>query len=400
MKPSSRHIDFIDYVRGIAILSVFLYHSLTVSYGFSMLSWNRLFRDCAAPASFISLLPLHLGWLGVSIFFVVSGFCIHLSFQQQGREWGGFFIRRFFRLYPAYLAALLLFTVLNVDKAHNLWFQFVRHALLINNFNFQTYYGINASFWTIAIEVQLYLIYPLLLLLVSRYGWKKSLILLAVCEGGIHGWEAVYQTMLGISGYDYPFLFHRMLPALDYVDTPMKDLLAASPFAYWFSWSLGAFAADAYLKKRAMPFTKSSMTLWAFLVLAAYFVRPLDSFIFLFAAVLTTIVVCKYLGGVGPNFRLPDFLRERLRRVGVYSYSIYLLHQPLLELLGRGLSHVLPEGYPLLKFLGCAAFLPVVILLAAACYRWIEVPAIGMGKQLLQRMAARKTIAEKYPVST
>jgi peptidoglycan/LPS O-acetylase OafA/YrhL len=54
--------------------------------------------------------------LGVPIFFVVSGFCIHVSFQQQSREWGGFFLRRFFRLYPAYLAAVLLFMLLNPDN--------------------------------------------------------------------------------------------------------------------------------------------------------------------------------------------------------------------------------------------------------------------------------------------
>jgi peptidoglycan/LPS O-acetylase OafA/YrhL len=51
-----------------------------------------------------------LGWVGVPIFFTVSGFCIHLSYQRS-RENGfkRFFTRRFFRIYPPYLLAVLFF---------------------------------------------------------------------------------------------------------------------------------------------------------------------------------------------------------------------------------------------------------------------------------------------------
>jgi peptidoglycan/LPS O-acetylase OafA/YrhL len=38
MKEFARRLDFIDYLRGIAVISVFLFHALAVSYGFSMLS--------------------------------------------------------------------------------------------------------------------------------------------------------------------------------------------------------------------------------------------------------------------------------------------------------------------------------------------------------------------------
>src|SRR5579863_4992242 len=103
MNQPNRRIDFIDDVRGIAILSVFLFHAVAAAYGYSMLSWNGWFRNFDVPKSFLALLPLNIGWIGVPIFFVVSGFCIHVSFQQQGCEWRSFFIRRFFRIYPAYI---------------------------------------------------------------------------------------------------------------------------------------------------------------------------------------------------------------------------------------------------------------------------------------------------------
>src|SRR3974377_361898 len=103
MNKSGKHIDFLDHVRGLAILSVFLFHSLNESFHRSSLPWNGWFRDFSVPKSFLLLLPASFGWAGVAIFFVVSGFCIHYSFHLQGREWRSFFIRRFFRIYPPYL---------------------------------------------------------------------------------------------------------------------------------------------------------------------------------------------------------------------------------------------------------------------------------------------------------
>lgn len=392
MREPARRIDFLDYVRGIAVLSVFLFHALGPSYGTGSLQWNCLFRDFRVPLGFDLLLPFHMGWMGVPIFFVVSGFCIHVSFQQQGREWGIFFLRRFFRLYPAYLAALVLCIVLNTAGTRNLVFQFVTHALLIHNYSAQAYYGINSSFWTIAIEVQLYLLYPLLLLLVNRFGWKTALIVVAACECLINGWETVYEVMLGVSAYDYPYVFHQLQPYFKYVDTRTLAYLTVSPLTYWFSWSLGAFAADAYLKNRPLPFTKFSPLFWGVLVVAAYLARPLASFFFLFVALLTVTIICQHLSRTreASADRPHGFWLEHLRRVGIYSYSIYLLHQPLLDLWGRGVSYVFPGMPPFAKFFCCVAFWPLMMLAAAVWYRLIERPGVQLGKRLIQKMAAKK----------
>ncbi len=64
--------------------------------------------DLQTIIAFIVLFPAHLGWVALPIFFVVSGFCIHLTycaFSQPSLK--AFYIRRFFRIYPAYLLALL-----------------------------------------------------------------------------------------------------------------------------------------------------------------------------------------------------------------------------------------------------------------------------------------------------
>jgi peptidoglycan/LPS O-acetylase OafA/YrhL len=61
----------------------------------------------SGAASLLPLFPFSLGGLGVAIFFAVSGFCIHLShLHNRNKGWSFFIYRRFFRIYPACIAAL------------------------------------------------------------------------------------------------------------------------------------------------------------------------------------------------------------------------------------------------------------------------------------------------------
>jgi peptidoglycan/LPS O-acetylase OafA/YrhL len=379
---TTKRVDILDYVRGIAVLSVVLFHALGSAYSYSALPWDRLFRSFNFPASFIALLPLHFGWIGVPIFFVVSGFCIHLSFEKQGREWRSFFIRRFFRIYPAYLAALILFAFLYTNRNHDIGLQFITHAFLIHNFNADTFHGINSSFWTIAIEVQLYLLYPLLVALVAKFGWRRTLILLATVECLVDGWNAAIQTMLGLARYDS--VSPEIFSYLRNIDSPILTFLNASPFGYWFSWSLGACAADAWMKNRQLPLARSSTLFWVLLVVAAYFARPLAPFFFTLSAVLATTAIVKYMSAATVRVCRPNFWLEQLRRAGIWSYSIYLLHQPLLELMCGTLSRQFPAMPSLLKLICCLTFCPIIFLIAAIWYRLIESPGIGLGKRIIQ----------------
>src|SRR5215469_5366122 len=108
MNKPGAHIGFLDHFRGIAILSVFLFHSLFATFHLSNLPWNGWFPDVASSKTLLLLLPVTMGWAGVAIFFVISGFCIHYSFHQHGRNWRTFFLRRFFRICPPYFFAVLL----------------------------------------------------------------------------------------------------------------------------------------------------------------------------------------------------------------------------------------------------------------------------------------------------
>ena len=160
----------LDAIRGGAVLMVLIYHCLFWAVGSTHLPYRHGVRDFEAHPELTAMAPLTFGWAGVAIFFVVSGFCIHLSFLNCER-WGYFFWKRFWRIYPPYLAALFLFFVMDSaagqlrDEAE---FQLITHALLVHNFWSETHFGINPSFWSIAVEAQLYVIYPILVFFVAK----------------------------------------------------------------------------------------------------------------------------------------------------------------------------------------------------------------------------------------
>jgi peptidoglycan/LPS O-acetylase OafA/YrhL len=131
---------------------------------------------------------------------------------------------------------------------------------------------------------------------------------------------------------------------------------------------------------------KSSTLFWAFLVVAAYFARPFAPYFFILSAVFATTAISRHMSGAPVKIRLPDFWLEQLRRAGVWSYSIYLLHQPLLEMFCGSLSRHFPATPSLLKLLCCLMFCPVIVVIAGIWFRLFERPGIGLGKRLIQKL--------------
>ena len=374
MRSPEHKIDFLDHIRGIAILAVFLYHCMGDGFGYHELPWGAWHRTFDVPRSFLLVLPCALGWAGVAVFFAISGFCIHLSFARSASQsFTEFYIRRFFRIFPPYLLALLVF-ILIVPKNHEhfphsaFWWQSLSHLFLIHNFDSRTYFGVNPSFWSLAVEVQLYVIYPVLILLVRRFGWNLTLALLAVLE-------VTTRTAMGIH-------FWR-------TGSELPQILIASPIAFWFSWSLGAAVADASLKKQALPLANSPLWLWAFLACGSWFVKPLTSYSFMFFAILTAATISRLLSGGGTlRLPLPRFFMEHLRMTGVLSYSLYLWHQPFLAMVSMPLRKHLPAvlNIDFIRFLACCSVWMILFPVGLLLYRYCELPAMDAGKAWVKKL--------------
>jgi peptidoglycan/LPS O-acetylase OafA/YrhL len=92
-------IPILDLTRGVAVVSVFLFHIYGASFARDALVWQGWVRGFNETLPFLLLLPLGFGWIGVPLFFVVSGFCIHLNrIKDSGAGWHVFFTRRFFQI--------------------------------------------------------------------------------------------------------------------------------------------------------------------------------------------------------------------------------------------------------------------------------------------------------------
>jgi len=226
----------LDAMRGVAAVVVVVYHALGVAPQTIHVGWQWWLPALAAWV-------VHFGYAGIFMFFVISGFCIHLHWARARAsgverpviDFYAFWKRRIRRLYPPYLAALALYLGYNALQTppdisgFYLW-DLGLHLLMLHNVDMRTTYSINAAFWTLAIEEQLYLAYFLLLWLRIRYGWARTL---AVCLAARVGWLALGRIL----GYSFG------------VTIPVTEAAATN----WFIWALGALGVEAALGIIRLP---------------------------------------------------------------------------------------------------------------------------------------------------
>jgi peptidoglycan/LPS O-acetylase OafA/YrhL len=355
MMNKKSHLLAVDILRGIAIAMVVVFHAFIVPFG-AFLPWTGWHRDLSmAPSkTFIIFYPISFGWAGVALFFVLSGFCIHLSFLRSPTFSVQKFIwNRFWRIMPAYLVALIAFSFLN-DLAFNNYEglkQFVTHLMFIHNFSDSTFFQINPSFWSIATEVQLYALFPLLLVVRQRIGIEGCLAFTLFI--GL-AWRVFVLTRWGLPD-------HVIAPGL------------SSPFSTWFDWTLGAFVAERFGQSR-MAFSRH--LLWLELAIPTFvistFYKPLTVFSFSLAAVISAIIL-DWL--IWANIR-KTIVASGLGFIGALSYSIYLWHQPLLFRFVPSLSQH-ANTYTILVLVASS-----ILFLSFLSFRIIERGGIFMGMNL------------------
>jgi peptidoglycan/LPS O-acetylase OafA/YrhL len=383
---SKLHFTFLDDLRGIAVISVFLGH---IVWEYFLLTGTSFKRPWIVPAELCASLPLYLkslitgfalypftlGWIGVPIFFVISGFCIHLSFQKVTVDpFTTFYIRRFFRIYPPYLFALLLFAVVFPDTRLaftklNQWAQLITHVSLIHNYIPWCIWGINGNFWSIAVEVQLYVIFPALLFATRFWGWRNALVFAGLIELMCQVITIYHQARFGT----------------------LPIYLCMSPLFYWFSWSIGAGLAQAYLDEQTLRWFQR-VPAWAWLVSGMATAEfPAHAFSFTFFALFAANILWHMLqkGRIGPT--KTTVLARHFRTAGLWSYSIYLVHHPILKsVLGVYLAsfpHL--KGQPLLYFVVGASSWIIIFPMSGLMYRFVEIPSVSLGKIFLSRWTTR-----------
>jgi len=147
------YFDNINLLRAFAALSVLVYHVI------ELYPWKSF--PVEGP-----LLWFRIGWLGVDLFFVISGFVITLSasqlFEQHGKKFYKVYLkRRLARILPLYLFTGFLFIIFcEPTILKNLGFLFknlIYHLLFIHNFDPSTHGAIDGPNWSVGVEMQFYL---------------------------------------------------------------------------------------------------------------------------------------------------------------------------------------------------------------------------------------------------
>ena len=192
--PAPAHLKYLDGLRGLAALYVVLFHCTQPVSG----DWARF-------PFVVRILgqTLMYGHFAVAIFIVLSGYCLMLPVARsaEGQIRGGFdryIRRRAKRILPPYYAALcfaLLLILLRFGLkrlthhpdpyllAQNFAVApLVSHLLLVHNFSPATVFAISSAFWSVAVEWQIYLLFPLVLLPLWRRG---GLLLLLLVTGAV-----------------------------------------------------------------------------------------------------------------------------------------------------------------------------------------------------------------------
>jgi peptidoglycan/LPS O-acetylase OafA/YrhL len=349
---TSRYITGFDGIRTLAVIGVILYH----------------------------LLPTHMrgGYLGVPVFFVVSGYLITDLLRQEWDQNGyiaikDFYVRRMKRLYPGMVVMLLLsaayITLFQRNLLNNLRGVITSSLLYVNNW-WQINHGLSyfdrfgnespfTHLWSLAVEGQNYLIWPILFVLLMKFIKNRG---------------TIFKIVLGFSLLSAILLGFWYTPGAD----PTRIYYGTDTrlFSIWMGSALAFIWPTTHLKKDIPPKAKRVLNLAGGLsfigLIVTFFV--LDdhlSFVYyggmLLVSLLCTILVAVTAHpGAGWNRWLTNPI---FTYIGKRSYGIYLYQFPVMIFYEAQIGNV---GENVLLHTLVEIFL--ILLISELSYRFIENP--------------------------
>ena len=377
-RERSGYIPEIEGLRGIAMLWVVLFHYVVVRDAAFADPWIEAFT-AVAPINIV----VRNGYLGVDLFFLISGFLLTLPWFAQARNHQApsamdFYRRRFARIAPAYYVQLVVLfaCVLPLLKGLSYWrsdlyvllANAVAHGFFLHNTTPLTSgsLAINGALWTLAVEAQYYLLVPLLAPLFLRAP-AASLAGAFACAiawqlAARHGLDALVHFQM------------RLGTPWGWSEAVVRQLLLTQLPSYFAHFALGILAGRTWIAWQADPPSRTMRTaipaaalaslgilyivyghLGPVLGEASWIVSPLA---------LGTVFFALAARRPGSSAVLAS---APLRFVGRVSYSGYLYHLLLLALWNA----FLPRS---LGWISLPLYLTALLVISWISWRYVEEP--------------------------
>ncbi len=428
-------IASLDGVRAIACLLVIWFHIDLITHDTHV--WSA--QPFGSVGQRILDLFLFFGSNGVMLFFVLSGFLLFMPFAKallfeqtwpSGRQ---FYLRRVFRIVPAYYLSLILIVLFYQQKylQPQHWLELGLFSTFLMDSTKATFVQLNGPFWTLAIEWQYYMLLPLLVLCMRSLVWRVKL---------AHRLAATIACILAVIGWGLfsrywgEYFIYQHPSATFLVSRPVLDVILFFTFGqggkYLEDFGVGMLLSLFYIYvqhrsvsptiqqtlRKLSPvflgvglFLLFAMILWSFN--QRYFnAWPLfnnqiffNNYIWLEQlgfGLSFGLCICALLFGFDALKRPFEWLP--LRRIGTVSFSLYMWHLPLLFLFMVKIAPLLSSWPPLLIY--CMYWLwalIVIIPFSFLFYIAIEKPGMKFGErfQYKKRKSAPSNSEPAPPVT-
>jgi peptidoglycan/LPS O-acetylase OafA/YrhL len=354
----------LDSLRGVAALIVVIYHCLLVIPAFEAPLFGYGKSIYAAPdlwTGLVTLVPLRILWAGreaVIFFFVLSGFVLTLPFiGERPPRYASFVVKRFFRLYipfaimigiaaGAWVAIAPESQVELSDWFNNSWSEQPVLGVVLRHLAMTGEMSLNNVSWTLVIEWRVALLFPLLVLM-SRISPPATLV-------GSLALAIIYMTSTSLETIRVPYTIYY--------------------FIYFVIGIIVALYLQPMLNALRRLGTEGTVALWIafYILLNIRWLTPLGAPL---TDIGNGIAAALLIGLVLTSPRLQSFLMVRqLQWLGTVSYSLYLVHVPLL----MAVIHLLPTTAPV--YLALLMVPPASLLIAHLFHRLVEHPSMLAGR--------------------
>lgn len=356
------HVPALDGLRGVAIVLV-----LSIHFGVGA----DLPKHWPGSASVWLERVFYVGWTGVDLFFVLSGFLITsilLASRDQPDYFRRFYGRRALRIFPLYFTALTLAllvlprllpthapTLLSGAMHEQVWL-WTYTLNIANTFGWLVNAGILAQMWTLAIEEQFYAVWPFVVRFLSLRRLAWLCVLLVVMALALRFW---WVRVDGLGGWQGAYRF--TLTRLDALAT--GALLAVlrqdeRRWARFVAWSRVGMAVGI-----------AAILLW--FLWAPRFYPDQPGVVTFGHSILIVVFSGLVVEALGP--RPPRWMSARgLTTLGKYSYGLYVWHWPVqYTLISYGSGELSPSTF-------IAAGLMASALLTLASFHLLEAPFLAL----------------------